>query len=135
MKSFLRTFVFTIISVLLTQYLIESFSFGSNYNRNLLLIVLALSLLYKFIKPLFGIISLPTYGLGFLFLNFVLSLLIFYILTVFISGFKIREAVFPELIILGFMLPSKQLSLLQTFVYSSLFVSFLYTFFDWLCER
>jgi uncharacterized membrane protein YvlD (DUF360 family) len=135
MKSFLRTFVFSIISVLLTQYLIESFSFGSNYNRNLLLIVLALALLYKFIKPIFGVISLPTEGLGFLFLNFFLSLLIFYILTVFIPGFNVREAVFPELIIFGFMLPSKQLNLLQTFVYSSLFVSFLYTFFDWLCER
>jgi uncharacterized membrane protein YvlD (DUF360 family) len=135
MKTFLRTFVFSIISVLLTQYLIESFSFGSNYNRNLILIVLALSLLYKFIKPLFSIISLPREGLGFLFLNFFLSLLIFYILTVFIPGFKVKEAVFPELIIFGFMLPSKQLGLLQTFIYSSLFVSFLYTFFDWLCER
>jgi uncharacterized membrane protein YvlD (DUF360 family) len=135
MKSFLKTFVFSLIAILVTQYLIESFSFGANHQRNLVLIVIALALLYRFIKPLFAIISLPKAGIGFLFLSFILTLIIIYVLTVFISGFKIKEAVFPELLIFGFMLPSKQLTLLQTFVYSALFVSFLYTFFDWLCER
>ena len=135
MKSFLRTFVFALISVQLTNYLIESFSFGSNFSRNQLLIVLAWALLFHFSRPLFSIISLPKEGIGFLFLNFFLTLVILYVLTVLIPGFKLVEAVFPELIILGFVLPSKQLDLFQTFVYSALFVSFLYTFFNWLCER
>lgn len=135
MKSLLKTFIFALISIQVTQYLIGSFSFGSNPGRNLILILIALTLLYRFIKPLFSMISLPKDGIGFLFLDFALTLIIFYVLTVFISGFKLKEAVFPELLILGFMLPSKQLTLLQTFIYSALFVSFLYTFFDWLCER
>ena len=132
MRLFLRFFVFTLISVMVTQFLLNGFEFGSNHNRNYILVVLGITLLYFFLKPILGLVSLPRRGIGFMVINFFMTAVIVYVLTVFVPGFNIKEGFFPELIIFGFMLPSKQLTLAWSLIYSALFVSLVFTFFDWL---
>lgn len=135
MKSFLKVLVFTIISLKVTQYLFGVFDFGEPPFRVWFLVVLAITLLNYFVKSVLSLVGLPRDGLGFLIVNTVLTLLILYILTIFISNLRINEAFLPELLILGFMLPSKQLDGIWSLVVSGVTLSLTYGFFDWLTSK
>jgi uncharacterized membrane protein YvlD (DUF360 family) len=135
MKSILRVFVFTVISLKITQYIIGAFNFGNNDVKTFILIAFALGLLYFFFKPLLKIISLPSGGIGYLLLIFIVTFIVLYILTLFIPSFTVKSVTISNLIIFGFVLPSKSLTSLWATVCSAFVASFLYTFFDWLCSK
>lgn len=135
MKSFLRVLVFTIISLNFTQYLFDSFDFGNPFYKLWLLVVLAITLLNYFVKMVLTLVSLPKDGLGFLIINTVLTLIILYILTIFMADLNIKNAYLPELLIFGFMLPSKHLDGIWSLVVSGVTLSLVYNFFDWLIAK
>jgi len=134
-RSVLRAFVFTVISLRVTMYVIDAFSFGDSPEKSFVLVVLALSLLYYFLKPILAVVSLPRKGVGFLFLSFVMTLVILQVLTLFIPSFSITETELADLIVFGFVLPSKSLTGLWSGVFSALLLSLIFVFFDWLCDR
>ena len=117
------------------MYVIDAFSFGDSPEKSFVLVVLALSLLYYFLKPILAVVSLPRKGVGFLFLSFVMTLVILQVLTLFIPSFSITETELADLIVFGFVLPSKSLTGLWSGVFSALLLSLIFVFFDWLCDR
>jgi uncharacterized membrane protein YvlD (DUF360 family) len=123
------------ISIQAAQRVIGGFDFGDNYPQTLILVMVALVLLNIFMIPLFRILSLPHFGVGFLFLNFVLTLVILYILTMFLPGFGIVETKLAQLSIFGFVLPSKELTVFWSAVYSALVLSLAYHFIEWLFDK
>ena len=133
MKKILRTLLFVGLSLYLTQYLMNAFDYGVQTQKTMLLVVLALSLLYVIIKPLISIISLPTKGVTFFFLNFVLTGIILYVLTMFLPGFSTKATTLPSLTIFGYVLPSKSLDALWAMVFSALMESTVYLFLESLC--
>jgi uncharacterized membrane protein YvlD (DUF360 family) len=135
MKSLVRAVVFVVISLTFTQYVFQAFEYGGNSTVTFLLIVLGLSLLFYIVRPILKIISLPFEGLGYLVLMALLTFAVLYILTLFIPAFTIKSVSLSGLNILGFMLPSKELSAFWATFYSALLVSLVYNFLQGLCSR
>lgn len=134
MKRIVRTFIFVLISLNVTQYIMHGFFYGTDSLKVFLLIGLALSLLFYFLRPILALISLPVKGLGFLFLTFVMAFITLYILTLFIPSFYFVDTTLTDLNIFGFVLPSKSLTSLWSGVFSALILSAVYTFLEGLCS-
>ena len=131
-KTLIRLAVFGTISLKIAQYVIGAFQFGDV--NSILLYILALTVLYFFMRPILSLISLPSDGAGFLFMSFILTSIASYVLTLFIPLFSIRPTVISELIIFGFVLPSKRLDMMWALIFSALLMSVLMLFFDWLTD-
>jgi hypothetical protein len=132
LKTIIRLTFFITMALNVTQYVIGSLVF--DHPSAFLLYIVALTVLYLFMKPLLTLISLPNEGPGYLFMSFLLTLITNYALTIFIPFFEIRSTTVSELIIFGFVLPSKRLNVTWSLVFSSLMMAVLMTFFNWLCD-
>jgi len=135
MKSLLRVSVFTFIALQSAQYVVKAFQFGGNNTLTFLLVWISLGLLYYLLKPVLSIIGLPYKGLGYLFLLFVLTFAVLYVLTLFIPTFSIKPVSLSGLIIFGFMLPSKDLTSLWAALFSAFVVGVVYSFLQGLCTK
>jgi uncharacterized membrane protein YvlD (DUF360 family) len=129
----IRSLLFAYASIFAAQYIVGGFSYGSVEILGLL--VLAIALLNMFIIPISKVLGLPHKGIGFIFISFVLTLVTVYILPMFLPSFKIVETTLSQLRIFGYVLPSKQLTVTWSAVYSALVVSLVYHFFEWLCGK
>ena len=132
MKGIIRTFTFVLISLYLTNYVLTSLFYAGD-TKTFLVVALALTLLFYLAKPLLATFGLPTKGFGFLFIATILSTLTLYVLTIFLPEFTIMETTLSDLIIFGFMLPSKSLTAFWSALFSAFIISMVYTFFGWLC--
>lgn len=132
MKGIIRTFTFVLISLYATNYVLTSLFYAGDI-KTFIVIALALTLLFYLGKPLLATFGLPTRGIGFLFIATILSTLTLYVLTIFLPEFTILETTLSDLIILGFMLPSKSLTAFWSALFSAFIISMVYTFFEWLC--
>jgi hypothetical protein len=132
MKSILKFFVFSYIALYLTHGVINALIFGGDYLITMFLVLVALTLVNLFMPAIIGIVSLPTKGPGFLFLSFLMNLVVFYILTIVIPSFGVRATTVPELIIFGFVLPSKSLTSTSAIVFTTLLFVVILNFFTWL---
>lgn len=134
MRIFLRSLVFSYISIFITQHLIGGLLFTGNIIQTMFVVTLGLGLLNMFMPPILKIISLPTKGVTYIFLSFILVLITLYVFTLFIPGFYIQETTISKLIILGVVLPSKHLTAIWSVVFTSLVFTVFYSFFMWLCK-
>ncbi|KKS06842.1 hypothetical protein A3K01_01020 [candidate division WWE3 bacterium RIFOXYD1_FULL_43_17] len=132
MRGIIRTFTFVLISIFSTNYVLTSLFFAGD-TKTFLVIAVALTLLYYLGKPLLATFGLPTRGIGFLFIATILTTLTLYVLTIFLPEFTIMETTLSDLIIFGFMLPSKSLTAFWSALFSAFIISMVYTFFEWLC--
>jgi hypothetical protein len=135
MKTALRTILFSYLAVLTSQYIINAISYKGDTNQSFYLFVLALSALYFFIRPMLKIVALPSEGIGFLFMNFVLTIILLQALIAFVPVMVLLPSEISDLIIFGFVLPSKSLTAFWSGVFVSLIISTVYTFLDWLCPK
>jgi len=134
MRWVLRALIFAYVTVFLAQEVIGGFDFGEG-RQTMLLIMLGIALLNMFILPIFRVLGLPAHGISFLVLNFVLTLVVLYVLTMFVPGFEIVETELSQLRIFGYVLPSKHLTTMWATVYSALVISFTFHFLEWLCDK
>jgi len=135
MKTALRTILFSYLSIIASQNVVNAISYNGDSSQSFYLFVIALSALYFFIRPMLKIVSLPSEGLGFLFMNFVLTIILIQALLVFVPVMTLLPSEISDLIIFGFVLPSKSLTAFWSGVFVSLVISTVYTFLDWLCPR
>lgn len=135
MKTALRTILFSYLAVLTSQNIINAISYKGDTNQSFYLFVLALSALYFFIRPMLKIVALPSEGIGFLFMNFVLTVILLQALIAFVPVMVLLPSEISDLIIFGFVLPSKSLTAFWSGVFVSLIISTVYTFLDWLCPK
>lgn len=135
MKSFLRTFVFVILATRITSSVLDAIEFNVPFIRAFFLFVLAISLLYFFLRPLLKLLSLPFKGFGYLLIHFVMTLIIVNVMVVLIGSFTLKAVNLNNFNILGFVIPSKNLTVLWSSVYFALLLSLVYDFFDWLTEK
>ncbi len=133
MKTALRILVFTFLSVQITQIVIsDGLMFGGVAVQTLFLVVLGLSFLYLFLRPILAMLSLPTHGIGFLFITFILTLIMLYVMSLFVPFFYINPGYINELIIFGFVLPSRSLNPMMTSISTAFLISFVFVFFEWI---
>jgi len=131
----IRSLLVSYVSVSAALFLVGGWDLGGNQKQSLALIVIALAMLNMFIIPIFKVIGLPHEGIAFLFLSFVLTLVILYILPMFLPSFRIMETDLTQLRIFGYVLPSKHLTPTWTAAYSALVISLVYHFFEWLFDK
>jgi len=132
-KSIIRIALFITISLNITQYVIGTFEF--KHPSALFLFTIAMTCLYLFIRPLLVLISLPHEGPGYLFMSFLLTATTNFVLTLFIPFFNLRPTTISELMFFGFVLPSKNLNVIWSLIFSSLLIAVLMTFFKWICDN
>ena len=135
MKPLLRVFVFVFISLLAAQYVTNSFYYGLTSPSAFWLVWVSISVLYLLARPILKLVMLPTEGLVYVFLIFLLTSALLYVLPLFLSGFSIRPTSLSGLNIFGFMLPSKSLTSFWAGVFSAFIVSSVYTFLQSLCSK
>lgn len=135
MRFIIRTLLFSYIALLATQYIIGGFSLDLYSFGSVILVVLSLSILNVLVRPILSLISLPTGGIGYLFLSFMLNLVNLYILTLILVGFSIRTAKVASIVFLGVELPSKELTVFWSAVFSALMLSLIFNFLNWLCSK
>lgn len=117
----------------MTYRVVNGFSFGDDLQKNFLFVVLGLAALSVLVVPVLTFLSLPVKGFGGFVWLFVLTAILLYVFPSIIPGFSIEPTTLGELIIFGFVLPSKALTVSWSLVASALFFSFMYRFFCWLC--
>ncbi|OGC38780.1 hypothetical protein A3K42_02010 [candidate division WWE3 bacterium RBG_13_37_7] len=133
MRSALRTLLFTFLAVQAAQGIVNGIVFKTGYPESFYLFILGLAILYFFLKPILKILSLPNGGIGFLFMNFILTLIMIHVLINFVPLINVVPSNLSHLIIFGFVLPSKSLTALWTSVFSAFLIALVFTFLDWLC--
>ncbi|NMB69683.1 hypothetical protein GYA27_00565 [candidate division WWE3 bacterium] len=134
MKHLLRVFTFVLIAVFSAEMLLPFFSFGKDPKTMYLFIVL-LFLLFNFKKPILKTIALPDDGLLYLFISFVLTLIVINVYSMFFSYFHIEPVTTPNLLILGVVLTSYNLSKLWSGALAALLISLIYNYLDWVSRR
>jgi putative membrane protein len=96
---------------------------------------LALSLLFLIVKPILNLISLPlnlvTMGL----FSFLINAIIFYLLTVFVTGISITSFTFPGFSFFGFIAPKIFFNTFFAFIIIALLQSLIVTFLSWLIKK
>lgn len=135
MRLILRSLLTAYLAVFISQEIVGGLSFGGDTRQTLILFMLGVALLNIFMIPIFKVLRLPLKGLSFLFLNFILTLIVIYALTLFVPDLMIVETELAKLRIFGYVLPSKHLTITWSAVFSALIISIVYHFFEWLCDR
>lgn len=131
----IRSLLFSYATLFVTQEIVGGLSFGENDKQTFFLVLVAIALLNMFIIPIFRVLGLPHEGVSFIFLSFVLTLVTIYILPMFMEDFKIVETSLAQIRLFGYVLPSKDLTVTWSAVYSALVISLVYHFFEWLCDK
>lgn len=134
MKALIKVPLFVYIALAATQFFIGSFNFGSNYTKNVELIVLAFSLLFLSRGPVIKIILFPLGCLGSGLLGFILTCILFLVLTVVLPDFSINLVSKLNLINFEIMLPLRNYGMVASLIVSSLMFGLIYNFLDWLCS-
>jgi len=134
-KPVIRAVIFSILAINLCGSLVGAFVFGKDFLKSYFLFVLAISLLFLLIKPIFKTISLPDKGVGYLLLSMVLTIIVLFVLVYLIPSFAVTAVKIKKLLIFGFVIPSTELTNLQATLVSGILISWAYNFFDWLCSR
>ena len=135
MRALARSLVFSALALYFTDMLIGGFAYNGIRLKTFYLVTLAIAILDLFAKPILDLVSLPVKGGSFLFLNTALLLITFYVLSISIPDFEIVETTLPSLRILGFMLPSKDLTLFWSAVVSAFVISVQIQFLKWLGKK
>jgi putative membrane protein len=134
MKSFFRNILFNSFSI----YLISQAVSGMKVSGGLISYLiggLALTLLFVLLKPILKILTLPLNIITLGMFSFVINVIIFYLLTVFVTSITISAFTFPGLSFSGFIIPSFYLNTLFSFILISFLQSVVVSFLTWLIKK
>jgi putative membrane protein len=96
---------------------------------------LALTILFFVLKPILSLLTLPLNIITLGMFSFVINVIIFYLLTVFVTSITISAFTFPGLSLAGFVVPSLYLNTLFAFVLISFLQSVVVSFLTWLIKK
>lgn len=133
MRLFLRGFIFSYLALIFSQQLAKTYIVFDD--KSFWLIVLALSLLNIFKRPILDIVSLPSKGIFFQVISFFLTALLLNILVAIVSNFRFLATNSPSFIIFGFVIPSVYLSAFWAGIFTSATISLVSNFFYWLSSK
>lgn len=133
MKNLLRPLVYTFIALYTAQLAIGAFSYSED--KTAYLVILAISMLYFFLRPVISVVSLPTRGSVFFLICFISSSIVFYALKNVLPDLDFVPVTLRSLNIFGRVLPSKDLDSLWSMVFSAFLTSAVYLFLESLSRR
>jgi putative membrane protein len=134
MKSFFRNILFNAFSIFLISQVIS----GMKVSGGLITYLVggfALTILLVLLKPVLKILTLPLNIITLGMFSFVINVIIFYLLTVLVTGINITAFTFPGLSFSGFIIPSIYLNTLFSFILISFLQSVVVSFLTWLIKK
>jgi len=135
MKKILRNFVLNIIVLKTVDFFIPNILFFSQGFKTVLLTALALTVFEYFIKPIAKLLFLPINILTLGLLRWVINVIGLYLVTMFVDGFSLRPYIFPGLSWQGIIIPSINFSILATYIFVSLSLSFTIIVLKWVIKK
>ena len=134
MKSIIRHTVFNAISLYILTLMLPGVNISGGF-ATIFLSGLIITLLFKLLKPILNIFSLPlnlvTLGLFSFFINTILL----YILTVLMPSITISGFTFEGFTFAGFVVPAMSFGTFQAYIISAAVLSIVINFFDWITKR
>ncbi len=134
MKNFFRNCLFNSFSIFFLSQVLPGVKVSGGL-FTFLLGGLALTLLLVLLKPVLNLLALPfnivTLGL----FSFISNIIIFYLLTVLVTGISISSFTFQGISYFGFVIPQIYFNTLFAFLMVSFLQSICVSFLNWLMEE
>lgn len=134
MRSFLRSALFNAFSIFLISQILP----GVKVSGGILTYIfggVALTFLLIILRPLLNILTLPLNLVTLGFFSFLSNVIIFYLLTVFVSGISITSFTFPGINYVGFVIPKIYFNTLFAFILVSFLQSVIFSFLTWITKN
>ena len=134
MKSFFRNVLFNSFSIFLISQLLSGVKVTGGL-PTFFIGGIALTLLLVLLRPVLNILTLPLNLVTLGMFSFLTNVIIFYLLTVFVTGISITSFTFPGASYAGFVIPSIYLNTLFAFILVSFLQSVIVSFLSWLIKK
>lgn len=134
MKNFFRNCLFNSFSIFFLSQILPGVKVSGGL-FTFLLGGLALTLLLVLLKPVLNLLALPFNILTLGFFSFISNIIIFYLLTVLVTGISISSFMFPGISYFGFVIPQIYFNTLFAFLIVSFLQSICVSFLNWLMEN
>jgi putative membrane protein len=134
MKTILRDTIFNAISLFIISELLAGVHIGGGI-KTLVLAGLLLSLLFRVIRPILNIFSLPLNMVTLGLFSFFSNAILLYLLTVLVPEISISPFTFNGFTFAGFVVPVMHFGSIYAYVISAAVLSIVMNFFDWLIRR
>lgn len=134
MKSFFRNCLFNGFSIFFLSLILS----GVKVNGGITTYILggvALTLLLAILKPVLNLLALPLNIVTLGMFSFLTNVIIFYLLTVFVTGISIGAFTFSGFSYSGFVIPSIYFNTLFAFIITAFFQALCVSFLNWLIEK
>ena len=134
MKALLRNTLFNAFSI----FLISQFLSGVRVSGGLFTYILgglALTLLFVLVKPILNLLALPLNILTLGMFSFLTNVIIFYLLTVFVTDISITSFTFQGVAYAGFIIPKIYFNTLFAFIIVAFLQSIIVSFLNWLIKK
>lgn len=133
MKSFLRNTLFNAFSIFAMSQILPGVVVSGGFFTYIVGGV-ALTFLLIVLRPILNILALPLNIITLGFFSFLTNVIIFYLLTVFVTGISITAFYFPGVSYAGFIIPKIYFNTLFAFIIVSFVQSVIVSFLVWLTK-
>jgi putative membrane protein len=134
MRSLLRSTLFNSFSLFVISQVLSGVKVTGGL-FTYLLGGLALTLLLVILKPVLNILALPLNILTLGMFSFLTNVIIFYLLTVFVTGISISSFTFTGYSYAGFIIPKIYFNTFFAFILVSFLQSVIVSFINWLIKK
>lgn len=134
MKGILRDTVFNAISLFILSEVLLGVKVTGGI-KTLLLSGLILTFLFRIIRRILNIFSLPLNMVTLGMFSFFINAILLYILTVLIPGVTISAFTYPGFTFEGFVIPSMHFGAIFAYVVAAAVLSLIMNFFEWISSR
>lgn len=134
MKPFFRNCLFNAFSIFFLSQVLPGVKISGGI-FTFLLGGVALTLLLVFLKPVLNLLALPFNIVTLGMFSFISNIIIFYLLTVLVTGISITSFTFSGFSYFGFVIPKIYLNTLFAFLIVAFLQSICVSFLNWLMEK
>jgi len=122
MKHIIRAFLFNVFALWFASQLLPTIVIPQGWQA-VILAGFTLSMLMLIVKPILKILFIPINILTFGLLNWVINVIVIYLLTVFVPEIQIHPWIFPGAMWAGFVVPAIHFTYVTALVASSLLIT------------
>ena len=133
-KPFLRNTLFNSFSIFFISQILPGVKVSGGI-ATYLLGGLALTLLFVLLRPVLRLLTLPLNLVTLGMFSFLSNVIIFYLLTIFVTGISITSFTFPGYSYAGFIIPQIYFNSLFAFIIVAFLQSACVSFLNWLIEK
>lgn len=134
MKSLARGIFFNALSLFLLTLILPGIKVYGGF-ATFIIAGFFLTLMYKILKPILNLVSLPLNILSLGMFSFFINVIIFYLATILVPNISISEFTYPGFTLVGFVVPKISFNTFFAFVIISAFHSVFVNFFTWFFKR